>query len=437
MFPRLSPLLRNPPMALAVSRATPPLPLHTVLRGTTRSFLQSPSSLSFARKPSNFNFVLLTNTGLFNKKLKTFSQDNYRCTVWASQRGYRELRRRPAAARRSKKKKDLELNVSICIEEGLPNDPEILSIAELLRLNVPTAMKLAFDNLKSSTFKTRDEAITDVGGFDSIELSVMLCNDEFIRKLNKEWRDEDHATDVLSMSQHVPGLDSPFLMLGDVVISVETAARQAEERGHTIIDEIRVLLVHGLLHLLGFDHEISEEAEAEMDKEERVLLESLGWKGKGLIQSAYDAESNMNHNMESSDGTLLNSKSQISLTNAKALKEALSRGVKVVIATGKARPAVIDILKAVDLAGKNGIVSEFSPGVFLQGSLGIPLAKVQEKAYNRFNEHWISNEQTGSVKGLIVFGRQGREIFRSNLDLSVCRDVITHTEKISYGSNWI
>lgn len=57
-----------------------------------------------------------------------------------------------------------------------------------------------------------------------------------------------------------------------------------------------------MLHLLGFDHEISEEAEAEMDKEERVLLESLGWKGKGLIQSAYDAESNMNHDMESSDG---------------------------------------------------------------------------------------------------------------------------------------
>uniref|UniRef100_A0A6N2MDW0 Sucrose phosphatase-like domain-containing protein n=1 Tax=Salix viminalis TaxID=40686 RepID=A0A6N2MDW0_SALVM len=88
------------------------------------------------------------------------------------------------------------------------------------------------------------------------------------------------------------------------------------------------------------------------------------------------------------DGTLLNSKSQISLTNVKALKEALSRGVKVVIATGKARPAVIDILKAVDLAGKNGIISEFSPG------------------------------------GLIVYGRQGREIFRSNLDLSVCRDTI-------------
>lgn len=95
------------------------------------------------------------------------------------------------------------------------------------------------------------------------------------------------------------------------------------------------------------------------------------------------------------DGTLLNSKSQISLTNAKALKEALSRGVKVVIATGKARPAVIDILKAVDLAGKNGVISEFSPGVFLQG--------------------------------LIVYGRQGREIFRSNLDLSVCREACLYS----------
>lgn len=141
MLPRLSPLLRNPPMALAVSRATPPLPLHTILPATTLSSLHSPSSLSFAPKPSNFNFLLLTNNCHFNKKLKTFSQDNYRCTVWASQRGYREFRRRPAAARRSKKK-DLELNVSICIEEGLPNDPEIL-VKETSFLSVK--INLCFD----------------------------------------------------------------------------------------------------------------------------------------------------------------------------------------------------------------------------------------------------------------------------------------------------
>lgn len=81
----------------------------------------------------------------------------------------------------------------------------------MLRVNVPMAMKLAFDGLKDSTYKTREESISDMGGFESVELSVMLCNDEFIRKLNKEWRDEDHATDVLSMSQHVPELKLPIV----------------------------------------------------------------------------------------------------------------------------------------------------------------------------------------------------------------------------------
>jgi len=87
----------------------------------------------------------------------------------------------------------------------------VQSIAELLRLNAPMAMKLAFDGLKDSRYKTRDAAIDDVGGFESVELSLLLCNDEFIRKLNKEWRDEDHATDVLSMSQHIPGLKLPIV----------------------------------------------------------------------------------------------------------------------------------------------------------------------------------------------------------------------------------
>lgn len=81
----------------------------------------------------------------------------------------------------------------------------------MLRLNVPMAMKLAFDGLVDSTHKTRDNAISDVGGFESVELSVLLCNDHFIRKLNKEWRDEDHATDVLSMSDHMPGLNLPIV----------------------------------------------------------------------------------------------------------------------------------------------------------------------------------------------------------------------------------
>eukprot|EP00262_Sarcandra_glabra_P013612 TRINITY_DN3818_c0_g2_i1.p1 TRINITY_DN3818_c0_g2~~TRINITY_DN3818_c0_g2_i1.p1 ORF type:complete len:588 (-),score=122.17 TRINITY_DN3818_c0_g2_i1:33-1796(-) len=340
---------------------------------------------------------------------------------FASLRGYRKAARRRQVAR--PKEKSLELDVKICIEEELPNDPEVLSIAEILRLNVPMAMKIAFDGLKDANYKTRDTSIDDVGRFEKVELSVLLCNDEFIQKLNKDWRDEDHPTDVLSMSQHIPELNLPMLMLGDIVISVETAARQAKERGHTILDEIRILVVHGLLHLLGFDHENSDEAEEEMEKEEELVLKSLGWKGKGLIQSAYDAVTDGKLKTENSDGeilkdrkqegslrfykpkfsyifcdmdgTLLNSKSQITSRTAEALREAISRGVKVVIATGKARPAVISVLKMVDLAGKDGVVSEFSPGVFLQG--------------------------------LLVYGRQGHEICRRNLDQNVCREAFMYS----------
>jgi ssRNA-specific RNase YbeY (16S rRNA maturation enzyme) len=72
-------------------------------------------------------------------------------------------------------------------------------------------MKLAFHNLENSEYKTRDTSIRNVGTYNSVEVSLLLCDDGFIRRLNKEWRDEDHATDVLSMSQHIPGLDIPIV----------------------------------------------------------------------------------------------------------------------------------------------------------------------------------------------------------------------------------
>ncbi|KAK1289802.1 hypothetical protein QJS10_CPB18g00976 [Acorus calamus] len=166
--------------------------------------------------------------------------------VGAPRRSYGSLKGRASKRRQAVKplkERELLLDVKICIEEDLPDDPEILRVAETLRVDVPVAMKVAFENLSDSRYKTRDTSIGGLGGFEKVELSVMLCNDDFIQKLNKEWRDEDRATDVLSMSQHIPELDIPILMMGDVVISVETAARQAEERGHTLLDEIRILMV--------------------------------------------------------------------------------------------------------------------------------------------------------------------------------------------------
>jgi probable rRNA maturation factor len=85
---------------------------------------------------------------------------------------------------------------------------------------------------------------------------VVFCNDTFIRELNREYRGQDGPTDVLSFAQEpVPG--GPDL-LGDVVISVETAERQAREQGHSLAREVEWLFCHGVLHLLGYDDETEE-----------------------------------------------------------------------------------------------------------------------------------------------------------------------------------
>jgi probable rRNA maturation factor len=118
------------------------------------------------------------------------------------------------------------------------------------------------------------------------ELSLWLTSDLQIRKLNKEWRGKDKATDVLSFplvgEAELRALAKmkpvPEWELGDVVISLDTAKRQAAEHGVTLPEELDLLLVHGLLHLIGFDHEISPEEEKRMRRWEKKLLG-----GKGLI----------------------------------------------------------------------------------------------------------------------------------------------------------
>ena len=107
------------------------------------------------------------------------------------------------------------------------------------------------------------------------ELSVVLCDDAFIHPLNRDWRGKDQPTDVLSFAQREgEGADPADPLLGDVIISLETASRQAQQHGHSLVLEVRILLVHGLLHLLGYDHETDEEAEV-MEPLERLLLSQL------------------------------------------------------------------------------------------------------------------------------------------------------------------
>jgi rRNA maturation RNase YbeY len=89
-----------------------------------------------------------------------------------------------------------------------------------------------------------------------------------MRRLNRQYRHKDTPTDVLAF----PLADAacPFL-LGDVVISVETAARQAARRGCSAAQEIQILLIHGILHLVGYDHEVSPSAARRMRRKEREL----------------------------------------------------------------------------------------------------------------------------------------------------------------------
>jgi probable rRNA maturation factor len=110
------------------------------------------------------------------------------------------------------------------------------------------------------------------------ELSVLLVSDRVMRQLNRDWRGPDRATDVLSFPQHEGTGRAPRQLLGDVVIAVPTARRQAEERGETLIVAVERLLIHGLLHLLGYDHERSAAEARRMQRRERRLATALGAK---------------------------------------------------------------------------------------------------------------------------------------------------------------
>lgn len=92
-------------------------------------------------------------------------------------------------------------------------------------------------------------------GLADAELSVVLCSDEVIHELNRTYRKVDRPTDVLAFAMREgEGGALHEGLLGDVIISLETAKRQASERGRTIASEVTFLLAHGLLHLVGYDH---------------------------------------------------------------------------------------------------------------------------------------------------------------------------------------
>jgi probable rRNA maturation factor len=110
------------------------------------------------------------------------------------------------------------------------------------------------------------------------ELSVALVGDQEMRPLNAKYRKKNKTTDVLSFPAD-PAMHSKAALLGDVIISVEQARRQAKERNHSLKKELVTLLIHGILHLLGYDHERSQRQAKIMASLEQKLLGHLCERG--------------------------------------------------------------------------------------------------------------------------------------------------------------
>lgn len=124
------------------------------------------------------------------------------------------------------------------------------------------------------------EALKEEEIEDDAEVSVTFVDNERIHELNKIHRGIDRETDVLSFplgdeNGFEINCDNDAILLGDIVISLEKAAVQAEEYGHSIKREVAFLLTHSLFHLLGYDHETPEEEKEMFQKQEKVL-EKLG-----------------------------------------------------------------------------------------------------------------------------------------------------------------
>lgn len=139
--------------------------------------------------------------------------------------------------------------------------------------------ELSIDEVAIPTIEAAAATVSELYGLDKAELSVTLTDDRHIQAINRQYRGIDRPTDVISFalneSEEPEIQDAEVNVLGDIIISLERAAEQAAEYGHSYRREVAFLTVHGLLHLLGYDH-MEEEERQEMEQEQRTVMEALG-----------------------------------------------------------------------------------------------------------------------------------------------------------------
>ncbi len=171
----------------------------------------------------------------------------------------------------------------ILLDPDLKLDP-IAAAGAVTRISVPGSRRSLHPNRVPSAralarFLAQAQAAVRLRG----KVSVLFTTDAEIRRLNRQFRGLNKATDVLSFPAGGPAADG---MAGDLAISVPIARRQGAEHGHALGVELKVLMLHGLLHLAGYDHESDT---GQMARRERVLRGKLGLP-QGLIERVAIAE---------------------------------------------------------------------------------------------------------------------------------------------------
>jgi probable rRNA maturation factor len=110
------------------------------------------------------------------------------------------------------------------------------------------------------------------------EIELIICHNDYIQELNKEYRGIDKPTDVLSF----PLEDMPYSPIGTIIISADYVADKAKEYGHTLNEEFTLLYIHGLLHILGYDHEVDS---GEHREEEKNIIEKYNLPSSLIIRN--------------------------------------------------------------------------------------------------------------------------------------------------------
>ena len=137
---------------------------------------------------------------------------------------------------------------------------------------------LDLELIREKALKTIEEVLKVENFNENAEVSLSIVDKDTIHKLNKDYRNVDRKTDVLSFPMDEEAFDNegnPIFLLGDIVICLDVARKQADEFGHSLEREMMYLICHSTLHLLGYDH-IEEDDKVKMRAKEKEVMKNLG-----------------------------------------------------------------------------------------------------------------------------------------------------------------